>query len=261
MNPGGRVLFLVTAPRRTLNGSGVSRKARSEATGIFVIIGILMLAAGYWFPPALVFLGGFLLFVLYFFRDPERNTPADPDMAIAPADGKVVAISTGVESDYFQKRMVTITIFLSIFDVHVNRSPVTGRVLFSEGKKGLYLDARNPDSSKLNASRLWVFDGPMGEIGVRQITGAIARRIVPWSSVGDDVLQGEKFGMIRFGSRTELIVPEGSKIMVRVGTSVRAGLTPMVQLPDPRAPKSHEPYPEIAEGEVESGPHGGTSAV
>lgn len=231
----------------------VNRNARSEAVGIFLILGLGLLASLFWFPPGAVFLGGVIVFVLYFFRDPERITPEDADVAIAPADGKIVAIRTGVESDYFQKRMVTITIFLSVFDVHVNRSPVAGRVLSSEGKKGLYLDARDPASSRLNASRLWIFDGPMGLIGVRQITGAIARRIVPWSVVGDEVTQGEKFGMIRFGSRTELIVPEGSKILVKVGTSVRAGLTPMVQLPNPKLAPSDIAHPDIAEGEVDPG--------
>lgn len=231
----------------------VNRNARSEAVGIFLILGLGLLASLFWFPPGAVFLGGVIVFVLYFFRDPERITPEDADVAIAPADGKIVAIRTGVESDYFQKRMVTITIFLSVFDVHVNRSPVAGRVLSSEGKKGLYLDARDPTSSRLNASRLWIFDGPMGLIGVRQITGAIARRIVPWSVVGDEVTQGEKFGMIRFGSRTELIVPEGSKILVKVGTSVRAGLTPMVHLPNPKLAPSDIAHPDIAEGEVDPG--------
>lgn len=231
----------------------MNKNARSEAVGILAILGVGVLAALYWFPPAAVFLGGVILFVLYFFRDPERVTPADPDLAFAPADGKIVAIRSGVESDYFQKRMVTITIFLSVFDVHVNRSPVSGKILSSEGKKGLYLDARDPASSRKNASRLWIFDGARGVVGVRQITGAIARRIVPWSSVGDDVEQGDKFGMIRFGSRTELIVPEGSKILVRVGTSVRAGVTPMVHLADPTLSASEIEHPDIAEGEVDLG--------
>jgi phosphatidylserine decarboxylase len=231
----------------------VNKHARSEAVGILIILGVAVIAALFLFPPAAVFLFGVILFVLYFFRDPERVTPSDPDLAFAPADGKVIAIRSGVESDYFQKRMVTITIFLSVFDVHVNRSPVSGTVLSSEGKKGLFLDARDPASSRKNASRLWIFDGPMGLVGVRQITGAIARRIVPWSVVGDVVAQGEKFGMIRFGSRTELIVPEGSKILVRVGTSVRAGVSPMVQLADPSLAASSIPHPDIAEGEVDPG--------
>lgn len=231
----------------------VNRNALSEAVGILILLGLGVLAALFWFLPAAVFLGGVILFVLYFFRDPERKASEDDDLALAPADGKVVAIRTGVESDYFQKRMVTITIFLSIFDVHVNRSPVRGKLVSSEGKKGLYLDARDPRCSRRNASRLWIVDGAMGLIGIRQITGAIARRIVPWSGVGDDLKQGEKFGMIRFGSRTELIVPEGSKILVHVGTSVRAGVTPMVHLVDPKLDPCDIAHPDIAEGEVDPG--------
>jgi phosphatidylserine decarboxylase len=170
-------------------------------------------------------------FVLYFFRDPERVAPDDSTIAVAPADGHVVAIEERIESDVLLKRMVCISIFLSVVDVHVNRSPIAGRVTHSEGKKGLYLDARNPESARLNAQRLWVIEGADVTVAVRQITGAIARRIVPWSRVGDPLAQGEKFGMIRFGSRTELWVPEGSKVLVRVGESVRGGVTPMVEFP------------------------------
>jgi phosphatidylserine decarboxylase len=129
------------------------------------------------------------------------------------------------------QRMVCISIFLSVFDVHVNRSPIAGAVKYSQGRKGLYLDARNPESARKNASQMWIIEGRRVTVAVRQITGAIARRIVPWSKVGDDLEQGQKFGMIRFGSRTELYVPEGSKILVRVGESVRGGVTPLAEFP------------------------------
>jgi phosphatidylserine decarboxylase len=133
--------------------------------------------------------------------------------------------------------MVCISIFLSVFDVHVNRSPIAGIVKHSEGRKGLYLDARDPESGRRNASHLWVIEGSRATVAVRQVTGAIARRIVPWAKVGDELGQGRKFGMIRFGSRTELYVPEGSKVLVRVGESVRGGVTPLAELP-PRAARS-----------------------
>jgi len=232
----------------------VEKHARSEATLILVALGIALLAAAYWVPPLAVLIGAAILFVLYFFRDPERITPADPELAFAPADGKVVSIRSGVESEYFQCRMVTITIFLSVFDVHVNRSPVTGRVIHSEGRKGKSLDARDPKSSRENSSRLWVIEADRNlRVGVRQITGAIARRIVAWSKVGDEIPQGWKFGMIRFGSRTELIVPEGCKILVRVGTSVRGGLSPMVQFPRDLEAAAAAKHPQIDEGEPDSG--------
>jgi phosphatidylserine decarboxylase len=189
----------------------------------------LLVASVIWVPPLAVLWLVAILFTLYFFRDPEREAPNDPGIAVAPADGQIVAIEEKIEGEVVMKRMICISIFLSVFDVHVNRTPIAGKVIHSEGKKGLYLDARNPESARKNASRLWVFEGDKVTVAVRQITGAIARRIIPWSVVGDDLLQGEKFGMIRFGSRTELYVPEDSKVLVRVGESVRGGVTPLAE--------------------------------
>ena len=210
-----------------------SRKAINEAVGIFVILGLGFAVSIIWYPPlALLFLA-MIAFTFYFFRDPDREAPNDPGIAVAPADGQIVAIDERIESEVLVQRMICISIFLSVVDVHVNRSPIAGRVTHSIGKKGLYLDARNPDSSHKNASRLWVFQGANVTVAVRQITGAIARRIVPWSVIGDEVAQGEKFGMIRFGSRTELYVPADAKVLVRIGESVRGGVTPMVEFARP----------------------------
>ncbi len=211
--------------------------AISEAKGIFLILLLALAASWVWYPPLLVLCVALILFTVYFFRDPEREAPDDPSIAVAPADGQIVEIEEKIESDVTMRRMVCISIFLSVFDVHVNRTPIAGRVTYSEGKKGIYLDARNPDSARKNASRLWVIEGRDVTVAVRQITGAIARRIVPWSRVGDELAQGEKFGMIRFGSRTELYVPEGSKVLVRVGESVRGGVTPMAEFPKDRLEK------------------------
>ena len=216
--------FTVTRPMN-------ERRAIHEAYGILLALGVLFVLSFLWCKPLAVLWLGAAGFVLYFFRDPERISPNDPDIAVAPADGHVVAIEERIEGDALMQRTVCISIFLSVFDVHVNRTPIAGRVMHSEGKKGLYLDARNPECARMNAHRLWVIEDPSNKrrLAVRQITGAIARRIVPWASVGDTLAQGEKFGMIRFGSRTELYVPEGSRILVRVGESVRAGVTPMAQ--------------------------------
>ncbi|MDD5198967.1 MAG: phosphatidylserine decarboxylase [Terrimicrobiaceae bacterium] len=205
------------------------RRAIDEATGILVFLVVLLIACAFIVPPFAVICGGAILFVLYFFRDPERIAPNDPGIAVAPADGRIVAIADRAEGEAGMGRMVCVSIFLSVFDVHVNRSPIAGRVTHSEGRQGIYLDARDPECARRNASRLWIIESPQVTVLVRQITGAIARRIVPWSAVGDELAQGEKFGMIRFGSRTELWVPEGSKILVRVGESVRGGVTPLVQ--------------------------------
>lgn len=210
-----------------------SRRAIHEATGILVVLAALLIASLIWYQPLAVLWIAAIGFVFYFFRDPEREAPNDPGIAVAPADGMIVGIEERLESDVLVRRMICVSIFLSVVDVHVNRSPIAGRVTYSEGRKGKYLDARNPDCARENAQRLWVIAGPSVTVAVRQITGAIARRIVPWSKVGDEVAQGEKFGMIRFGSRTELYVPEGSKILVRVGESVRGGVTPIAEFAPP----------------------------
>lgn len=208
-----------------------------------MILGLGLVASMIWYQPLALLFIALIGFTLYFFRDPDREAPNDPRIAVAPADGQVVAIDERIESEVLVQRMLCISIFLSVVDVHVNRSPIAGRVTHSSGRKGLYLDARDPDSSHKNASRLWVIKGAAVTVAVRQITGAIARRIVPWSKVGDEVAQGQKFGMIRFGSRTELYVPADSKVLVRIGESVRGGVTPMAEFARPAAEK-----PARAEG-------------
>jgi phosphatidylserine decarboxylase len=214
-------------------------RAISEATGIFVILALGLVASLIWYQPLALLFVALIGFTLYFFRDPDREAPNDPHIAVAPADGQVVAIDERIESEVLVQRMMCISIFLSVVDVHVNRSPIAGRVTHSSGRKGLYLDARDPDSSHKNASRLWVIKGATVTVAVRQITGAIARRIVPWSKIGDEVAQGQKFGMIRFGSRTELYVPADSKVLVRIGESVRGGVTPMAEFPAAPGPATN----------------------
>ena len=207
-------------------------RAISEAKGILGILGLFLLASRR--RPLLAALWGTAIaFTLYFFRDPDRIAPDDAELAVAPADGKIVAIEEREESEGLPQRLICISIFLSVLDVHVNRSPIAGRVTLSEGIKGIFLDARDPESARKNARRLWIIEGPRVTVAVRQITGAIARRIVPWSQVGDELAQGQKFGMIRFGSRTELYVPADSKVLVRIGDTVRGGVTPMAVLAPP----------------------------
>lgn len=190
------------------------------------------LAVGWFFSTIVAVLAGVaLLFTLSFFRDPERVIPSDPRSVVAPADGLVTAVEQDVALPQ-GGRGARVSIFLSIFDVHVNRAPVAGKILASEEKPGLYLDARHADSAEKNAARTWTFaERETGEIFVvRQITGAIARRIVPWSQVGDEVEKGFRFGMIRFGSRTDLYVPEEfADVRVRVGEHVAGGVTVMAR--------------------------------
>ena len=182
-------------------------------------------------PPVIT--GGLLLFCLWFFRDPERKPPNDTSLAVSPADGTVTLLDEVEEEQFFKRRMKRISIFLSVFDVHVNRTPIAGEVLFTEGRGGLYLDARKPEASVLNESLYWVFGSKERmeqAVGVKQITGAIARRIVPWAKVGETLVRGERFGMIRFGSRTDLYLPLDSEVLVGVGQKVKGGETPVARM-------------------------------
>ena len=210
-------------------------KAIYEGRWIFGILGLVWLSALILLPLLALPVGLLIIFSCYFFRDPERRPPLDELLIVAPADGKVTSIEEvdGVEGDhYLTQRMRRISIFLSVFDVHVNRSPIEGEVIHSEPRGGLYLDARKPESSRLNESRLWIIQGKTLTVGVKQITGAIARRIVPWSHVGDYLKRGERFGMIRFGSRTELYLPLETEVLLQVGDKVQGGKTAVARVAD-----------------------------
>ena len=180
-----------------------------------------------------VITSGLLIFCLWFFRDPERKPPSDPSLVTSPADGTVTLVDEVEEERFFKRRMKRVSIFLSVFDVHVNRTPIEGEVLFTEGRGGLYLDARKPEASILNESLYWVFgprENPSRAVGVKQITGAIARRIVPWAMLGESMERGERFGMIRFGSRTDLYLPLDAEVLVSVGQKVKGGETPVARM-------------------------------
>lgn len=205
-----------------------------EGRWIFLILitGAILGIAFHFLILTLLF-GGLMLFCLWFFREPDRTPPADPVLAVSPADGTVTLVDEVVEDQFFKRRMKRVSIFLSVFDVHVNRTPIAGEVLFTEGRGGLYLDARKPEASVLNESLFWVF-GPKEDqsraVGVKQITGAIARRIVPWAQLGEQMERGERFGMIRFGSRTDLYLPLDSEILVSTGDKVKGGETAIAKM-------------------------------
>jgi phosphatidylserine decarboxylase len=177
--------------------------------------------------------GGLLLFCLWFFRDPERKPPADPSLVASPADGAVTLVDEVEEEQFFKCRMKRVSIFLSVFDVHVNRTPIAGEVLFTEGRGGLYLDARKPEASALNESLFWAFgtkDRLEKAVGVKLITGAIARRIVPWAQLGEQMERGERFAMIRFGSRTDIFLPLDAEVLVSVGQKVKGCETAIARM-------------------------------
>ena len=172
------------------------------------------------------------LFTVAFFRDPERTVPPDPNLIVAAADGTVMDIVESDESQVLKKRSRRLGIFLSIFDVHTNRAPIDGRVIYRQHQAGLCLDARRADCSEKNESMTWAFENSRVTIVVRQITGAIARRIVAWAEIGDELKKGERFGMIRFGSRTELYLPLNAEVLVKVGDHVLGGSTIIARLSD-----------------------------
>ena len=171
-----------------------------------------------------------ILFTLAFFRDPERSVPADPNVIVAAADGTLTDIIEVDENQVLKSGARRVGIFLSIFDVHTNRAPIDGRVIYREHQEGLCLDARRPECSEKNESMTWAFENARVTIVVRQITGAIARRIVAWSEIGDELKKGDRFGMIRFGSRTELYLPLNAEVLVKVGDHVLGGSTIIARL-------------------------------
>src|SRR5207249_5839890 len=188
--------------------------------------------AASWFVSGWLSLLFLLLFfcTVAFFRDPERIVPADPNIIVAAADGTVTDVIESDENQVLKTKTRRIGIFLSIFDVHTNRAPIDGRVIYRQHRDGLCLDARRPDCSEKNESMRWAYENARVTIVVRQLTGAIAWRIVAWAEVGDELKKGERFGMIRFGSRTELYLPLSATVLVKVGDHVAGGSTVIARL-------------------------------
>jgi phosphatidylserine decarboxylase len=171
--------------------------------------------------------GALLALLLYFFRDPAREIPTEPKSIVAPADGTVVDVTAIEHYDYLGGPAVRIGIFLSIFNVHINRAPLAGRVVEMHYEPGQFLNAMRPESAERNEF-MWIgfeeLELPHRRFAVRQISGMLARRIVCPLATGQTVTRGEKFGMIKLGSRTELILPANAvEIQIRTGDRVRAG--------------------------------------
>jgi phosphatidylserine decarboxylase len=196
---------------------------------ILAFVGVAVWFISVWL--SLIFLALFL-FTIAFFRDPNRPAPAGPNLVVAPADGRVRDIVELDEKEILKTKTRRVGIFLSIFDVHTNRAPVEGRIVYRHHHAGLCLDARDPNCSEKNEAMTWAFENSRGLIVVRQLTGAIARRIVAWANVGDELKKGERFGMIRFGSRTELYLPLNAEVLVKTGDHVSGGFTVIARLPD-----------------------------
>ncbi len=184
----------------------------------------LLLAAGGLFAlqvylPAVVFLV-LALFVLNFFRDPNRTIPQDRGAIVSPADGKVVRVVNEVHAG---RPALRLSIFMSPLDVHVNRSPIAGIVATVSYRKGAFAIASKDEASLENEQNVFTVEGDQGEITVKQIAGAVARRIVFWKRVGDRLERGERVGLIKFGSRVDVILDAGTELRVTVGDRVHAG--------------------------------------
>jgi phosphatidylserine decarboxylase len=203
-----------------------------EARWILALFALLAVVFWFFSAWALWFFLLLCLCTVAFFRDPERVAPTDENLIVAAADGTVMDIVELDENEVLKTKTRRVGIFLSIFDVHTNRAPINGRIVYRQHRPGLFLDARRPDCSEKNESMTWAFENPRVTIVVRQITGAIARRIVAWAEVGDELKKGEHFGMIRFGSRTELYLPISATVLVKVGDHVAGGSTAIARLAD-----------------------------
>ena len=170
----------------------------------------------------------FVVFTFYFFRDPDPLPPTGPGLVIAPGHGKVDTIDTTTEAEFMGGECRRISIFLSVFDVHVQNAPVTGRVAFFKHSPGQYLNAINADCAKFNENvfiGIESVDPRETKIGVRLIAGLIARRIVPFVAQNDAMLRGERISLIQFGSRVDIYLPMNTKVKVQLGDRVVGGLS------------------------------------
>jgi phosphatidylserine decarboxylase len=203
-----------------------------EARWILAILFLLAVVSWFFTAWLSLFFLVLILYTLFFFRDPDRNIPPDRNAVVAAADGTVMDISEVEESEVLKKQMRRVGIFLSVFDVHTNRAPIDGRIIYRQHREGLCLDARSPNCAEKNEAMTWGIENPRATLVVRQLTGAIARRIVAWANVGDQIAKGERLGMIRFGSRTEVYLPLAASVLVKVGDHVAGGSTIIARLPD-----------------------------
>jgi phosphatidylserine decarboxylase len=175
-----------------------------------------------------------IAFSIWFFRDPERRIPEsanDGHTVLSPADGRIVEITDCIENEYIRDRAIQISIFLSPLDVHVNRYPISGIIEYVRYYPGEYLVAWHPKSSERNERSVIGVRAEGGKVLFRQITGILARRIVFETRVGDTISAGERFGMMKFGSRMDVVLPRTAVIAVSVGQHVRAAETILARLP------------------------------
>jgi phosphatidylserine decarboxylase len=189
-----------------------------------LVLAIAPLAFGYWWLAG-VFLAG-AAFMAFFFRDPRRLAPTEPGVIVAPADGRITLVKRSGE----ENQSLLVSIFLSPMSVHINRSPIAGRITEISYAKGRFLMATSDKASQLNEQNTLTIEGDGLTVHCKQVAGVLARRIVCWKTKGEAVGIGERFGMIRFGSRTDLALTAPIELLVKEGMRVRAGETPIARL-------------------------------
>ena len=203
--------------------------------GMMFILPLVLLSLILWIVhlPVLAGLSTFLtLFVIYFFRDPERAIPPGEKAILSPADGKVIQVQPCVEERFLRGPTIKISVFMSVFNVHVNRNPLTARIIDSSYAAGKFLRADLDRASAANEQNALLVETSEGaRLLVVQIAGLIARRIVCWVKKGDWVVRGKRFGLIRFGSRLDIYLPPGTQLQVRIGQKALAGQTILGYLP------------------------------
>ncbi len=165
------------------------------------------------------------VFMTFFFRDPERQIPEGNSIFVSPADGKVILIRDVHEKNYLKSGAKMVSIFMSLFDVHVNRAPCDGKVSLIKHSAGRFVVAHKNAASIENENTVMILDGKNGKILVRQVAGFLARRIVCRVKIGDALKRGERYGMIKFGSRLDVYLPKDSEVKVSLGDKVKAGET------------------------------------
>jgi phosphatidylserine decarboxylase len=185
------------------------------------VLAAVSLALGYWIV-SIVFLLAFA-FMVFFFRDPHRQPPSDPDIVVAPADGRVTRVCDLAPGDDDSPTIVSI--FLSPFDVHVNRAPIAGKITDVSYTRGKFLMATNERASLVNEQNALTIEGERVKVVCKQIAGILARRIVCWKHKNDRVALGERIGMIKFSSRTDVILPGTVKVIAAKGDKVRGGIS------------------------------------
>jgi phosphatidylserine decarboxylase len=193
-----------------------------------VVLGALAALRWPWLGLLLVALG---LFTAFFFRDPERRVPGGAGLVVSPADGKVVRVVAAPEGNPLGPGATQVSIFLSIFNVHVNRAPIAGRISEVSYNKGAFLPAFDDKASLANEQNCVTIDDGPSHVAFKQIAGLIARRIVFRKRVGDSVARGERVGLIKFGSRVDIFLPPGAALRVALGEHVSGGSSVIAELP------------------------------